>query len=106
MGVVKSIRFSHILVFAVLLVALSGRAARADACADMGNGVSCCAAVYSDGNQCCWAIACSDGSRDGACSTCILAKVRDGAQKKDTGALMARLLVRDKELSRALSSIR
>jgi len=82
----------------------------------VGDGI-CCVKVWADGNgNCCWAIGCSDGSGDGACSTCQVAKVGDSEskrkQKKDVasrsgeGIVLAQLLVRDKELSRALRSIR
>jgi hypothetical protein len=105
MGVSRLFRFKLLAVMIVLVVLSAGQAAWGVVCTQVGDGV-CCADVWANGGNCCWAIGCSDGSGDGGCSPCQYAKVNNGAHPKDPGLLMARVLARDAELSRALSSIR
>jgi hypothetical protein len=113
MGVKRT--FNYLLGFAVLLaVFLVGRPAWADSCSTDG-GVTCCGRVYSSGGFCCWSVGCSDGTSDGGCSACIQARVSDGVQnkgksrngmsKKDTIALLRRISLKDKNLSRSIRSL-
>lgn len=111
MGVRRLFRVKHLLVLAAFLGVFSvGRLAWA-ACSTSG-GVTCCGNVYkSEAGFCCWSVGCSDGTSSGGCSACVLTKNQDSKQKnrmqeKDTTVLVARLLVKDRELSRALNSIR
>lgn len=100
----KLLRFSYLLVLPLVLTL--GNIAWASICAATSSGGVCCESTWQSGDQCCWSIGCSDGSGDGGCSTCVVAKVKEGLQDKNPATLLAQLLVRDKELSRALASIR
>lgn len=109
--------FNHLWVSAVALFVIFGSVHLAQAtCRTDSNGVTCCGRVYVASGFCCWAVACSDGFSDSGCGECLQARLgngirkdgapRDRIQNKDVSFLLARLLKQDKEISRALRSMR
>jgi hypothetical protein len=76
------------------------------------NGVTCCGRVYGSSGFCCYTVSCSNGTSSGGCTACVQSRVNDGTQnkdklkdrmsKKDTIALLKRISLKDKELSRSI----
>jgi hypothetical protein len=110
-------QLSHFWSAAAAVVVISGSVHLAQAtCRTDSNGVVCCGRVYVSSGFCCWAVACSDGSSDSGCGECLQARLGNGIQKdgapknhianNDLSFLLARLLKQDKEISRALRSMR
>lgn len=106
---------NHIWVAAAVLFVVFGSVHFAEATCSTGGGVTCCGRVYGSLGACCWSIACSDGTVDGGCTSCVLARLGKGVQKqgtpkdrieKDPTVLLTQLLVQDRDLSRALRLIR
>lgn len=99
-----------LLFIAVVLVAFSV-CQQARAACNTADGVTCCGRVYlSPAGQCCWEASCSNGTSSGGCGGCTVAGIKDGPQKDhihtEESILLAQLLENDKELSRALNSIK